>query len=331
MKKLLTIILTLAAVSACGEVRKTTGDPADARPSGPDDGGPPGSDGPTTPTVTCSTDTHLCVPEIPSDWVGPIVYLETPANAAPDSCPSGYGEALSATYGGLDAGEAACKCECGEPSGITCGNATLRGYGNSSCLSDGGFGTAPASVGQCQNTIPDSTYYRFSAPTLSGGSCAPDDVESFDSPQWSTRVSACLLTDDLEACGDDVSCAPKPPEGYAVCIMARGDQSCPAGSEFSERIVRYASFDDTRTCGGCSCGAPQGTCGGLVRIKHNASAGTCSGGTTDTVLDEGECGYAPSGEQATYSANPVASCEQGTSQLSGDVQAADATTYCCMP
>jgi len=146
-----------------------------------------------------------------------------------------------------------------------------------------------------------------------------------------TRVTACLLTDSLEACGDGGDCAPKPPADFdnAICIVRDGEHSCPAG-QYSEQFVRYTSYNDNRTCSGCSCGAPSGTCGGAVRLKHSASLSSCSGGTTDRVLlSESSCGYAPSAEQATYTPDPVASCAAGSSQLSGSVAPSGAVTYCC--
>jgi hypothetical protein len=280
----------------------------------------------------CDTATHLCVPTIPTSWTGPVIYAETSTGDDDVTCPAGYSNPMTRAYTGLDEGSASCTCQCGDPQGVTCGNATLRGYGNSSCVTDGGFGLPPASVASCQQSIPDSNYYRFTAPSVSGGSCAPINKENITTASWSTRTSACQLTDGLDACGADTSCAPRPPAEFesALCIVRSGDHSCPAGA-FSKRFVRHTGLSDTRTCKGCTCGAPSGSCGGTMRIKHNAS-GTCSGGSTDAVLSPGTCGYAPNGEQASYTPNPSsASCSTtSSSSLTGSVTPTGSTTYCCM-
>lgn len=336
MKHLLFFPLLLL-VCACGSVQDNngaadaaTGASADADPSAPD--GDPVSSADAAPGASqCNTNSHVCVPTIPASWSGPVILSEGAAGAGAPACPLAYDNALDTTYSGLDSGSATCQCECGAATNVSCGNATLRGYSTNSCTGGGGIALPPASVGTCQQTIPDSNYFRFTAPTVSGGSCAPSANEDFDSPTWTTQVTACSLTDSLDACGSDVSCAPKPPAAFlsAICIAQRGEHSCPAGA-FSERYVRHEGYSDTRKCAGCTCGSPTGSCAGTVRIKHNAS-GTCTGGTTDSVLTAGQCGYAPSGEQASYAPNPSAMCTPtGTPSVSGGVTETDATTYCCM-
>jgi hypothetical protein len=256
-----------------------------------------------------------CVDNAPNDFAPPqIVYVGEPLAKYSYSCPSEAGAFGGREYLNLHVPDPGCpKCICGPIEG-TCNprpnNIFLRaGTCDVLQLPTTNFAAPEGWDGSCTslNAMPANV----ECPPGSGVPCAqsvyastlldpeqacepvpmPVPKATSDSPRWETMVLSCSTTPRSESCTEAAAntCLPPLPTteaGWRYCVRHDdpGVHACPSSidSPFSEQIIAYSDYIDTRKCTECGCKASGGSCHGILRVyKDNA----CS--TNELVIAEG--------------------------------------------
>jgi hypothetical protein len=278
-----------------------------------------------------------CAPPVPNGWTGPLVLWEGSGTA--QSCATGFAPAFS---GGASVSmpPAQCTCNCGSPTGVTCGAPTLmfdKNCHNMKC------GMVSVPQGACTNLAPfDSTCgatfgVNVGGSSASGGSCASDASASVPQWSWGSLAVACSpSTLPGVSCGTGGQCMPAPSspfEGH-ICVLQQGAGGCPAG-DYSMPRVYYGTAQDTRGCSACSCGSPPTgvDCAGNAQVVLWETS-DCDGGASQLVspLPSG-CvmpGFKMQG--ATFSTTPAnGGCTPLGGQPTGSVAPQSPVTICCTP
>lgn len=177
-----------------------------------------------------------------------------------------------------------------------------------------------------------------------------------DAPAWRNMVLSCNANATNESCDDAVAtkCLPPLPTaepGWRYCVrrQEKGVFPCEEGSEYSEQVLAYDGFIDTRKCTECECKASGGSCSGTLRVYKDD---TCS--TNELVADPlsstmGACSnfalsgevlgskevtdlmYAP-GKCEPSGGEPIGTVEHVTTAIESDgIEYATVTTWCCQP
>lgn len=276
--------------------------------------------------------TSACVEAPIAGWNGPAIFYEAASTATPPACSGGYANTALNLHGGLSGGNATCTCSCGAAAGTTCGSATVGGYLDSACTAI--RNNEMLAPNACATVAVSSNYYYLDVPNVTGGSCAASLAKNIPPATWSTQFLTCTGTQAFTStgCAADQVCAPRPsaPFDAQVCIYASGAVTCPSGSSYSNRFVRYASFSDTRDCSTCSCGAPTGSCGGHVDFITSTSQG-CNLGPKATITP-GQCVALSitTTDLNKYVPAPAPTCAASTGALTGALSPTGATTFCCL-
>ena len=127
--------------------------------------------------------------------------------------------------------------------------------------------TTPTGWAACSATIYGIQAGAFT-PTLTG-SCAPQGTPRRPGPPPGRRPTASARRRwSAAGCADGAGLRARSTSG-AKCVMWDGPHACPAATT---PTYWYTGFTDTRTCGACTCGAPDRT--ELLRDAHPASAPT---------------------------------------------------------
>lgn len=268
-------------------------------------------------------------------WNGPAIFYEADPSATPPACSGAYDVTALALDGGLNGGNATCTCSCGAPTGTSCGTAKLTAYGSSLCPPINPGSSQTLSPGTCTAfTIGGASYYYLAVPDVTGGSCAASLAKNIPTPTWTSQFRACTGSTAFTTagCSGDQMCAPRPsaPFDSQICIYAAGAVACPSGSSYSNRIVRYASYTDTRACSSCSCGAPSGSCAGEVTLTEGPTSPSC-GNILDANVSQG-CHAETTGNavNAIYEPAPAATCTASTGMVTGSLNPTQPTTFCCL-
>jgi hypothetical protein len=282
--------------------------------------------------TSCPAESHLCVPVVPEDWFGPIVYrADDPSFSCADQVdyPSKAFEGGQSASGAMD-----CPCECDSPSGANCGTQiSVKSYGSTGC-SGAVTDSYDPTAGLCFSS-GKSAKLTLTAPTAV--TCANGSYPARPSggAAWSTAVMACQGAVLGAACSDpEQICAPLPPAGaeQVLCVYQEADAQCPV--TYPSRALYYQSFTDTRACPGasCSCTGRGGTCeaaltsyldscGTLVgNLSLSSSSSRCIDATTTIsgyILNS--LSYASTG----------GTCEGSTGSATGGVPMAGEVTVCC--
>ncbi len=300
---------------------------------------------------------HTCAPPVPTGgWAGPVAVWEG-TGTAPDCLTSGgYPTLKENANSDLTAASPTCPtCQCGSPTGATCGNVVSVEYYDTVGCTDGCWGcggefattggAACIVYGQVHGPVGEiPVAAMFTAPTASGGTCASNAVGTPNIPPiaWGKVVRACGDGPTTGGgCGTG-ACVPRPatPFGSSLCVYQPGDMSCPLGP-YSRKVLHHRSATDTRACSGCSCTSPSGiTCGGTVRTYTNS----CTAG--ETVLQPGVCTpiVTPDPTTTTSDAGLVdtrgirftatgpsgGTCAAQGGLPSGGASPADPVTFCCL-
>ena len=268
-----------------------------------------------------------------SGWNGPAIYYEGATGTPPPACTGDYAMSGPALVAGLNGGSASCTCSCDAPTGTSCGSATLQTHSDKFCLmAPTGSQTVPSMTCTGYTLGGATNYFKLIAPTVTGGSCAPSLAKNIPVATWSTQFRACTSSTPFSSagCNADQVCAPRPsaPFDAQICIYTSGSVACPTGSSYSNRLLRYASFSDTRDCSSCSCGAPSGSCGGDVTFAEGP--GTC-GNYNDGVVSTACAQVTPgSATLVGYAPDPAATCMPSSGLVTGAVTATQPTTFCCL-
>ena len=266
----------------------------------------------------CDDDGGACnPPEVPAGWT-PVAYVENPTSpcAAPFSAQTDFVK--------VGNGTAACACTCLKNADPDCTTGKISTFYSDSpgCGTQGGSLTFDAGACfQINGLIHD--YYESDPIAPSGGSCTGQ-----------TTLTGALATTPVRLCAPDPSCRSAAcggyaPTGYAACIVADGDQSCPSGSSFKNKVsIASSATPSCSDCGtGCalsgSCQTPQvelytdGQCGSLL-VTLPSDGTTCAPTNNGGTVVRG----------AKYTATPSFNCNAtGTTSL--QVATASPRTVCC--
>ena len=304
----------------------TTGDP-DGNTSGTTDSDPTtGSDGESSSGDASCDAGATCVADVPGGWQGPVLLYDDAGE--PPVCPGAAPQVVHDLGAGLVADNATCTCECGDPTGLSCGPATLTARGDNcfSILFDPP--NWQLADGSCVPIFAAHEAFNLSNPTLQGaGSCAEIIDEDVPPAAFDRNVRGCEAVAEAGEC--DGVCAPETDGDYdQICIYFEGDVACP-GDVYTERTVAHEGIADDRGCSECTCGDPTGTCEGQAFLTDfDCGAGAVFLGN----VNAGGCGVAsgpPS--HAQYSAEIDAECAPSGGDPEGEATPTDTVTFCCLP
>ena len=338
-------VLLLAALVGCkyAALPSLSGNHGDAPPGidgksdGSADGGHADGAAPDSPpdAAICPA-TSACIEAPMPGWNGPAIFYENAAGMSSPACSGDYDVTALVLNGGLDGGTATCSCSCGAASGTSCGNATLGTYSQVGCVAANPLSSQTLPPGACESfTLGAANYYNLAVPNVTGGSCTASLNKNIPPATWSTQFRACTSSAATTSagCTADQVCAPRPsaPADSQICIYASGDVACPSGSSYSNRLVRYESYTDTRDCASsCSCGAPSGSCGGQVSLTDGPTTPTCGTNLDAHVLPGCHAVSPGNATNVKYDPVPAATCTPSSNTVTGTLSGAQPTTLCCL-
>lgn len=291
-----------------------------------------------TPVPIVCEGGNRCVAEIPTDWVGPLVYstADTMENLA--ACPSAYMEEI-AVVGNEIAETADCSCSCGDIANPTCGSAHIQ-VNNGSCPGNvfcqnnicEEILVSPTSTPSAASHIGDQVQALF--PSVTGGTCAQALVSSDLTSNFSALSRLCQSTPLNASCNETETCAPQIPVGFVPqqCIAREGDFECPATGPYTERTTLFASIEDDRECDGAAC-----VCGTSVSCRgtmYTQSPSPIMGNAP--IVHESTPGCftvsSVSGIEYNYIPDSDLACRRdGSAVVTGNATPTGATTLCCEP
>lgn len=291
---------------------------------------------------SCSTRAS-CVPQAPVNWLGPVWLARAAAQADLPTCPGGADPVAEGGTGQLDVPKLTCSpCSCGSPSGGQCiMQSSSKAYILGQCQGTSATETISPKPGACYN-IPyvTQTNYPHSlhipVVTQSGSKCNASGGQELSRPAASFKsfARACSVKGG-GGCASGESCVGNPGAGFdpSICVESPGDLACPAG--FPTKTVLYApsKFDDTRACGGCSCGAPTGrTCSGTYTVYYNPDCKNAVNTKPEAVPTSTHCFVGGTGYASILESpgSPTGgSCASSTIPQTGDVKPTGPVTVCC--
>ena len=284
---------------------------------------------PGTATTGGATCAGHCTPPVPAGFHGPVFVANTSEDPPP--CPAEAPVAVADLHTGLIAPLAECTCECGDPTGLSCSATTLTARGSNCFQPALDPDTWTLEPGNCVPHFSSSEAFSASVPTLdtAGGTCAVSDGETVSPAGWENNLRLCEAQVDADGCDGERPCVDTPSEYYGqLCVYVEGEATCPnEGWEVQE--VAYEGIDDDRSCTSCSCGDPQGSCGGTVHLTETG----CGAGSflTDTV-DVGACADAntSAATHAQYTPQIDAACAPIGGEAQGEAAGAGMVTLCCL-
>ncbi len=294
-----------------------------------------------------------CLPSPPPGWQGPVVLFSKPGEGgSPEACTGSYRKAFFT--GGLGVlfdewQDDACRYSCGPPYGYDCAktSARLTYYRNSSDC-DVLSGGRPCDTWDgncalhdlCASGGPDASVEIETLDLGSDSKCDPNPpVLRARSAYWKLVSRACTLASAPSgACGEGERPIPPDAEGKLFCIAQAGEVACPE-VDYPRRQLRYAGFDDRRTCPEGWCNTPQDVCDVTVDFFDPTDA-TC--GSPIATLRRGQCLPISWRErravvrESTESgvgrcgAFPVTNMgQEGVGEALGTVLPAEPMTFCC--
>jgi cysteine-rich repeat protein len=272
-----------------------------------------------------------CVEDPPGIWEGPVIRHSSAVGSLLPSCPAEFPTHLMDLNDELQS-PGSCDCSCGDPVGVNCNGATLRESNSGSCLSVS-LPLVSLVAGVCTAVSLDANfpYLRLGVPAISGGACSSDTVNNLLPPYWDNQIRVCGDANASPAgCSATEVCVADAGVGYESqrCVFTVGNLSCPVGSSYSQKFVHYSGFSEGRTCGGCSCGDPVGSCEGSVQLTNPCSLPP----TVIGSLQPNQCtSVDTSAAAATYESAPVGSCQESAGQIQNSADGTGAVTFCCQP
>jgi hypothetical protein len=280
--------------------------------------------------------THACIPDIPTDWNGPVIRAMSSASSATrPECPETWPDVATEVFSDLVAPAATCGCECGPAIDVSCDpTLTIRNYGATPTCSDVVPSTFVITSSGCNllpNTVAGSTYWTADPVQSVGGSCEPLSEVALDDAQFETRLLACGGAELLNGCATGNVCAPASVEGFesSLCVWREGDHTCP--SSYARKELLFRDIDDQRGCQQCTCGDPRGLCNSaLVRLWQSGCGATTSG----IISANGECAQQASNptQYVTVTPNePTSFCTPSSTNPVGQASGRDPVSVCCRP
>lgn len=267
--------------------------------------------------------THLCVPDTPGGWTGPIVVAL--GNVAAPTCPADFPD--QALVGGVLATPqpaVTCPtCAC-DASTATCGDPKVTSYGSSNC---GSQARTNHTFTGCQAFSPGSDQSSFKLELgAAGGMCAAQSTGAMSKPPlaFTTHILGCAAGTQGAGCGAGAKCTRRPPAGFGrVCLHRTGNHACTPG--WTEKTLLSANVVDNRSCTPCGCGAA--ACSATATAYDDSACVTALGKT----LSAPGCAVLDSAEN-TFSvlATKSVSCPPTGGTVTGAITGTE-TTLCCRP
>ncbi len=341
-------LFVAASIVACGFDSSGSGSGASLS-VGEEDGGPSGDDvgddddgddatadgsaeqdGSSDSQVGECGDGGTCGDAAPQGWTGPFALAAASPPDATLVCPQGWTEQARGGQG-LNAVAATCGCNCAAGGG-TC-SVSVSYYSDSSCTQ---LVETAVSDGSCANLDTSSAHgYAIATGTATGMSCTPSPTSTVPPIGWTTGVALCAPP-PADAC-DDGPCLPAPPSGFdgRWCVMAEGEQACPAGA-YSQASVVHRNAVDSRSCSPCTCDAPaSAVCPGAVDVYFLVAC--AFGFEAGNLAANGACGQAPyDGTDDFWSlaydgTPPTYACGGPGVAPIGEATPSEPFTMCCTP
>lgn len=258
-------------------------------------------------------------------WAGPVVVHRADADGGVADCDGEYGSLATEGFTSVSADPASCGCSCGDATGTTC-NPVVRRYGAGCAAIQGSY---VVEGGECVD-IPDvagGSSWRVTTPAPEGGACQPALDVDVAPPSFGDPVRLCAPSGPGEGSCESGFCAPTPDiEDEPMCYWHEGDVECPAGQK---TLIYDGTFDDTRDCGACECGSPEGDCVWEYASVSLALGADCFFGT---YLPIDQCTPVQAGTAAIHASNinPEVSCSPSGGQPMGEVTPTGVITMCCV-
>ncbi len=290
--------------------------PAKSSASGGGQGGSGGGSSSTGAGAGCG-DGKTCSETPPMGWRGPVALLE---NQKGTNCSGDFPNLVFIGGGSPRGAPATC-------SGCTCDTTPCGANTIVTTYTDAGCTTGPLAyaLGEtCGSVSPTGAAHVVVTPPATTGTCTASAVTVHADPAaFGTQVIACGGVKLGKSCGASERCAPAPTHPFepGLCIFQTGNVQCPAGLT---KHVFFDSFDDTRDCTPCTCGAPAAKCAVSVKFSSDAACATPVG----TAMSGGGC-TALTGAWNGGIATLTSPCMPIDGQPMGDVSGSDPTTFCC--
>ncbi|MBW2458042.1 MAG: hypothetical protein JRI68_26290 [Deltaproteobacteria bacterium] len=282
-----------------------------------------------------------CVPEAPSNWIG-YAYAATLTAPAPAAvpCPDNAQPAIHFT---TPSGPAQCDaCTCGAVQGTSCGYPEMQCYYQSNSCGGGVDGTFTDTDGACHNfggswvnNNNDSCIMSQPAQVTSSGSCTAAGGTATVPAPWGAEVRSCVMGGTFGAgCNSGEVCVPSAGTDYPrICVTRAGDYTCPNGWSGE---TAYGGANDTRDCSACSCGSASGVSCSAGWLTVWDANGCQWGGwnwvdVSQTCVNVSDYTDNSSGSYEIWSGTATGgSCAPGGGQPTGDINASDPFTVCCL-
>jgi hypothetical protein len=286
-----------------------------------------------------------CVPDAPTGWQGPALYLDTR-----DACPTSFPTTVN-TFETLAPGNATCSsCSCAA-SGATCTlNLPFECKKSQNCDSNPSYNRTTTADNSCYDggpgapgvTFETDDYCRLVASQInSAGTCslvAGGGQITKQTPQYQKQSRVCRGAVTGGGCSAGQTCVARPTaHGYCVSQAVADGQSppaCPAGYAQAHTTSPLANaFTDTRACTACGCsGQPvNATCAAVHRVF---TSDNCSGNPAAQVNGDGVCRLVTNQTFLGRSARTSVTVTQGTCASTGGVVTGavtqnNVTQVCC--
>jgi len=200
----------------------------------------------------------------------------------------------------------------------------------------GCFSEAPIAAGLQCSGVPCVQSVTIDAPMVEPCKPTEQGEPHFPDPVWDRMARECKIKADVDGCGEGESCAPVPPEGFALCLSVAGEgYECPAA--YPEHYLVFDSIDDERACSPCACSDPEGAdCAALVSLFTNAACGAFLGAFPVSSAMDNACTDVPPGvglgsKEAVLTVDKPGTCAQSGGEAMGELRPAGPVTFCCQP
>jgi hypothetical protein len=159
-------------------------------------------------------------------------------------------------------------------------------------------------------------------------------------PSWGTAAVTCEKdVSNYLPCEDSTkTCAPTDEAlapGFEICIAQPGEHTCP--DTHPTRYVFYKRMDDQRSCTDCTCDPPAGSlCTATISIHQDAACSVPLPFVNPIDSSQPACYDLPAGvalgsKQLTPPVYQPGTCLPTGGEPTGQVNAAEPITFCCLP
>jgi len=255
------------------------------------------------------------------------------------ACPKGFQAKEIKLHSGLrDPGCSGCSCGA---AGATSCSATVytyaeddNGNGNANCIVGTVADTYQIGTGPCvQTPFTTNSYVGWSvgAISASGGSCAgaASGTAKPATPTWDTTKTFCIADSVGGGCAPGKVCTLRE-KSAPTCRSVAADAVCSPGKDADEW---FQSYDDSRSCGACSCTSSGASCAAVkVQLGSDYSCSVASGGNRGP-LGSGEkyCDGFPYSPPGFLVGSPsTATCDVKVT-ITGALTKTKPLSLCCEP